>query len=145
MHELYGGNPFDFDLFSPIIVGHNKTQQILSKHFHYFTTCFANDLSDCDTILSIGSSFSDSHLNAIIRQYSISRPVEYRIITFEEGEVHNSVIDRNITTHIIGYGERFSPDTREDNLFIRENGQIVYYKRGTDRFLEESSFWEEYL
>lgn len=145
MHELYGGNPYDFNLFSPIIVGHNKTQLILSKHFNFFTTCFANDLSDCDTLLCIGSSFSDLHLDAIIRQYTIKRPVNYRIITLEEEKVHTSVIERNISSLIIGYGTRYIPDKREDKLFIRENGRLVYYKRGTDRFLADSDFWHEYL
>lgn len=144
LHELYGGNPFDVDLFSPIILGHNKTQQILSKHFNYITTCFANDLSDCDTVLCIGSSLSDSHLDAIIRQYTIKRPVNYRIITFEK-EVHSSVIERNIASNIIGYGTRYNPDRQEDNLFIREDGRLVYYKRGTDCFLADTDFWEEYL
>ena len=144
MHELYGGNPYEVGLFSPIVLGRNKTQQILSKHFNYFTTCFANDLSDCETILCIGSSFSDSHLNAIIRQYTIARPVSYRIITFEK-EVHNSAIDRNFTSTIIGYGARYNPDTREDSVFIRENGRVVYYKLGTEEFLSDMLFIDEYL
>ena len=34
LHENYGGNPHEFDLFTPIIVGSHKTQLLLSKHFN---------------------------------------------------------------------------------------------------------------
>ena len=143
LYGNYGGNPQENDLFSPIIVGHNKTQQILSKHFNYYTTCFANDLSDCETFLAIGSSFSDTHLNALIRQYTLSGLTKYRIITIDN-PVCNSFIDNNISS-IIGYGAKYTPDTSTSPLFIRENGRLVYYKSGTSLFLKDIQFWKDYL
>ncbi len=144
LHEVYGGNPGEIDMFSPIILGHNKTQQILSKHFNYVTTCFANDLSDCDTLLAIGCSFSDLHLNALIRQYTLLRDVDYRIVSLD-AIAHNSKLDHNIFAHIIGYGAKYTPDTQDDPLFIREKGRLVYYKKGTDAFLQDTDFWNDYL
>lgn len=142
LHTVYGGNPREIDLFTPIIIGHHKTQQILSKHFNYVTTCFANDLSDCDTFLSIGSSFSDSHLNALIRQYTFHRHVNYRIVTIEK-DVDS--IENNVSFDIIGYSPSYTPNDSLNKVFERENGRLVYYKRGTKSFLEDDAFWRDYL
>ena len=142
--ENYGGNPYESNLFTPIIVGHNKTQQILSKHFSFATTCFANDLSDCETLLAIGGSFSDPHINALIRQYTKPRHVYYRLVTLED-LVCGSSLENNVSSQIIGYNTPYVPDTLDDSLFIRENGQLVYYKRGTDSFLADTLFWRDYL
>lgn len=144
MHELYGGNPDEFGLFSPIIVGHSKTQQLMSKHQNFVTTCFANDLSDCDTILAIGSSFSDPHVNAIIRQYTHNRKVHFRIV-IKDSIAYNSSVEKNFSKGFIGYNEPYFPDTKDDTVFERENGDLVYYKLGTDSFLEAVNFWEKYL
>lgn len=144
LHAVYGGNPGEIDLFTPIILGHSKTQQILSKHFNYMMTCFANDLSDCDTLLAIGSSFSDLHLDALIRQYTLSRNVYYRIVS-QDAIAHDSQAEENISAYIIGYGTQYTSDTSDDSLFIRENERVVYYKQGTEDFLKDIAFWEKYL
>jgi hypothetical protein len=145
MHTIYGGNPGEIDLFSPIIVGHSKTQQILSKHFNYAVTCFANDLSNCNTFLSIGYSFSDMHLNSLIRQYTVSRPVSYRVIDRID-TVYNSSLENNISSYVIGYQYgSYTPDTVHDKLFVRESGRVAYYKLGTDAFLKDQAFWNDYL
>lgn len=143
--QSQGGNPNEFGLFTPIIVGRHKTQQILSKHFEYAATCFANDLSDCETFLAIGSSFKDTHLNAMIRQYTHQRPVNYRIVTLADDVVFGSRLDNKVMSDIIAYGVPYTIDTPKDKLFIRENGRLIYYKRGTDIFLSDREFWVAYL
>lgn len=145
MHELYGGNPSEFGLFTPIIVGHSKAQQILSKHYNYLTTCFANDLSDCNTFLAIGNSFSDSHINAIIRQYTYRNSVSFRIVTLRDDVICSSPLDMKVTSEVFGDKGRYHPDSSKDCCFIRDNGRLVYYKFGTESFLEDKEFQKRYL
>ena len=65
-----GGNPNELMIFSPIITGRNKTQRLMDKHFNRSIVSFANDLSECAVLIIIGYSFSDPHINILIKEYT---------------------------------------------------------------------------
>ena len=65
-----GGNPNELMIFSPIITGRNKTQRLMDKHFNRSIVSFANDLSECAVLIIIGYSFSDPHINMLIKEYT---------------------------------------------------------------------------
>lgn len=136
----YGGNPEEILLFSPIITGHNKTQRILDKHFSFPFASFMMDLSECDTILAIGYSFSDPHINSQIRQFTRDRDVNYRIITKEDGQFLGSSLEKNITNNI-GISQ-YTPDTKKDDFFEWKNQKMIVYKRGIESFLQNSYLWQ---
>lgn len=64
-----GGNPNEYLLFSPIIVGYTKSQRALSEPFYFGFTSFALDCNTCDKFFSFGFSFKDPHINSIINTY----------------------------------------------------------------------------
>ena len=64
------GNPDGLTYFSPIISGYNKLQQINGKPFIFGTQAFANDLQDSNTVLALGYSFSDPHINSYLSTFS---------------------------------------------------------------------------
>lgn len=63
------GNPNGQTLFTPIISGYNKLQHINGKPFVFGTQVFANDLQDSDTILTLGYSYSDTHINSYLATF----------------------------------------------------------------------------
>lgn len=65
-----GGNPNESLLFSPIITGYTKTQRGFSTPFNLGFNAFANDCNDCRSIITMGYSFSDPHINSIISNFT---------------------------------------------------------------------------
>lgn len=136
----YGGNPGEYLLFFPIITGHNKTQRILNKHFSFPFSSFEEDLSECNTVLTIGYSFNDPHVNSQIRQYTHSRNVDYRFITREDGRVSGSSFEWRLI-NVIGTSQ-YTSDTEHDDFFEWKNRRMQIYKRGVECFLNNQSLWQ---
>lgn len=67
--EQEGGAPNDVKLFSPIIAGYSKSQRMLSEPFSFGLSAFMADCNLCDELVVIGYSFSDPHINSIIRNF----------------------------------------------------------------------------
>lgn len=64
------GNPNGPTLFTPIISGYNKLQHISGKPFVFGLQAFGNDLQDSDTVITLGYSYSDAHINSYISTFS---------------------------------------------------------------------------
>jgi hypothetical protein len=132
--QCYGGNPGEQLLFTPIITGKNKAQRIMDKHFSHGFVTFANDLSRCDTILIMGYSFSDPHINAILRQYTYNRNVCIIIVT-KESVVCGSAFENNFNNVWLMNG-RYTGDTEADIWYHYDNPKLYVYKQGAKSFME---------
>lgn len=75
-----GGSPNDLKIFSPIIAGYSKSQRILSEPFHLGYSSFCADCSDCEKLVIVGYSFSDPHINTILKKYVFERQAEIDIV-----------------------------------------------------------------
>ena len=84
MREQDGGNPHSKTYFSPIISGYSKTQRLLSQPFSFGMACFAQDLQECSRIDIIGYSFSDPHINSILKSFGQFPSKEVNIIDYIE-------------------------------------------------------------
>jgi hypothetical protein len=132
--QCYGGNPGEQMLFTPIITGKNKSQRIMDKYFSHGFVTFANDLSRCNVILIIGYSFSDPHINAILRQYTYNRNVRIIIVT-KESVVCGSGFENTFNNVWLMNG-RYTGDTEADIWYYYDNPKLYVYKQGAKSFIE---------
>jgi hypothetical protein len=131
----YGGNPGEQLLFTPIITGRNKTQRIMDKHFLHGFVTFANDLSRCNALIIMGYSFSDPHINAILRQYTYNRNVRIIIVT-KESVICGSAFEKAFNNVWLMNG-RYTSDSKTDILYHYDNPNLDVYKKGAKSFIEQ--------
>lgn len=134
-----GGNPNQQLIFSPIITGNNKTQRILDEYFSHNIITFGADLSRCDLLLIVGYSFSDSHINMLIKQYVIKRNVKIVVIDIKNPYYFSdkpNIIDTMIMPQI-----KYIPDNKENDWFYLNNKSLSVYKKGFESFLYNKSLW----
>lgn len=143
-HGLQGGNPHERLLFSPIITGYEKSQRILSEHFSFALHSFVNDLSQCNTFLSIGYSFSDPHINTVVRLYTRDRNVNYRFITLHTGSVYNSVFEHSFEDVIRIY-DGLQKEKDNDKYYRWASPDMITYKNGFSQFLSRNNDWVEFF
>ena len=136
-----GGNPNEPLIFAPIITGHNKTQRILSEHFSFPFTAFVNDLSDCDTFMTIGYSFGDPHINSQIYQYTKERKVNYAFITKENGSIAGSSFENSFKEAILIPQEPYHSDADVDKIYHWSCPPMNTYKMGFKEFLKDEKDW----
>lgn len=67
--RITGGNPNEQKIFLPIIAGYHKSQRIMSQPFNFGLGAFMCDCDDCETIMIVGYSFSDPHINSILSNF----------------------------------------------------------------------------
>lgn len=81
-YSLPGGNPGEMKPFTPIIVGHSKTQRILSEPFNFGIGAFMYDCNTCDNLIVIGYSFGDPYINNIIRNFTNKNYYDISIVDY---------------------------------------------------------------
>lgn len=127
---IKGGNPNELIIFSPIITGQNKTQRITDKYFNYNIVTFANDLCRCDTLLIVGYSFSDPHLNMLIKQY-VSIDKTNVVVIDKTDIVHNSsLLDKLF--RLFPPQRQYKSDADLDDEFSYNESSLKIYKRGCE-------------
>ena len=124
-----GGSPNDEKIFSPIIAGYSKCQRILSEPFHFGFSSFCADCSDCERLIIVGYSFSDPHINSILKNYVSYKRKQMDIVDYNgNGDYHK------ITEHLtypLNYREGFTPKpdgAKSQNVTIYMRGFINYMK-----------------
>ena len=126
--EQEGGSPNDIKIFSPIISGYSKSQRILSEPFNFGLGAFMEDCNLCDELFIVGYSFSDPHINSIIKNYSKNRNVDITIV--DKKDVTIVGLELALKFHIV---HPFSEDNgssynRDDKIRIYTNGFLDYMK-----------------
>lgn len=125
-----GGNPNELILFSPIITGRNKTQRLMDKHFNRSIVSFANDLSECAVLIIIGYSFSDPHINMLIKEYTTFDKTKVLVIDKLSNVCKSSLFDNLI--RLFPIQSQYTPDNSSDDWFSYNNSTVIVYKRGCE-------------
>jgi hypothetical protein len=124
--EQEGGSPNDRKIFSPIIAGYSKSQRMLGEPFNFGLGVFMEDCSLCDELIIVGYSFSDPHINSIIRNYSKFGNID--IIIVDKKDV--SIIKQDLTSkfHVVHpfREDNGSSYNRDDKIRIYTNGFLDY-------------------
>ena len=133
-----GGNPNEVLLFSPIITGRNKTQRLMDKHFNRSFVAFANDLSECGVLIIIGYSFSDPHINMLIKEYTSFDETRVIVIDKLPNVCESPLFNRLI--QLIPIQSQYTPDNSCDDWFSYNNSTVKVYKRGCESLFHNISF-----
>lgn len=133
-----GGNPNELMIFSPIITGRNKTQRLMDKHFNRSIVSFANDLSECAVLIIIGYSFSDPHINMLIKEYTSFDKTEVLVIDKLSNVYESPLFNKLI--QLIPIQPQYTPDNSSDDWFSYNNSTVKVYKRGCKNLFDNTTF-----
>jgi hypothetical protein len=132
-----GGNPNQPLIFTPIITGYNKTQRMSSFPFNIGFNAFVNDCHDCTTILVVGYSFSDPHINCILSTFVDWRKTKFALITTSISEQDKYEIENITNTYL--------PCIKTID-WLHYNGSYNHiYILGYEYFLADKSNWKYLL
>ncbi len=127
-HELDGGSPNEIKLFSPIIAGYSKSQRIMSEPFNFGIGAFMEDCNLCDEFVIVGYSFSDPHINSIIKNYVRMGKVQITIVDKKDA----SIVEQNLVSKMKIYSAFGMKSgilcNKNFNISIHSNGFIDYIK-----------------
>lgn len=133
-----GGNPNELMIFSPIITGRNKTQRLMDKHFSRSIVSFANDLSECAVLIIIGYSFSDPHINMLIKEYTSFDKTKVLVVDKLSNVYESSLFNKLI--RLIPIQPQYTPDNSSDDWFSYNNSTVKVYKRGCESLFHHTTF-----
>lgn len=135
---IEGGNPNELMIFFPIITGQNKVQRVMDMYFNRNIITFSNDLSDCNVLLIIGYSFSDPHINMLIKEFVSLEKTRVVVIDKMEEVSNSNLFDRLI--RLIPIQTKYKADTSTDDWFSYNNSSVKIYKRGCDKLFSDMDF-----
>lgn len=136
--SIDGGNPNELMFFSPIITGRNKTQRLMDKHFNRSIVSFANDLSECAVLIIIGYSFSDPHINMLIKEYISFDKTKVLVVDKLSNVCKSSLFNKLI--QLIPIQSQYTPDNSSDDWFSYNNSTVKVYKRGCENLFDHTTF-----
>lgn len=144
------GNPNEPFLISPIITGYKKTQRLSLPPFNAYYNSFFNDCIECDTWYIIGYSFSDIHLNNLMKTAISHRREIPKIIYIDKPDVNNLKNGYNLNAnfqdifngHVYKIFDKYK--YIDDYLFCSNDNKIFLYFDGFETFLK-NNIWHSIL
>lgn len=139
-----GGNPSDNMFFVPIITGYNKLQRLNTFPFNFGFNAFMNDCNSCDTFVSIGYSFGDSHLNSIMSQFIDWEKQTYLHISKSDEKTEGQNINREITYFTDGVFKWCNAKYTDDMMWMKySSGSFNFYAytNGVEEFFQNQNNW----
>ena len=130
---ITGGNPNEQKIFLPIIAGYHKSQRMMSQPFNFGLGAFMCDCDDCETIVIVGYSFSDPHINSILSNYIKTNKAEIIIVDYS----FDYVLPRrmiNIVKRVFKTDTDF--DRVEDGVYRNTNDTITIFIKGFDNYID---------
>lgn len=137
MREQEGGNPHNKTYFSPIISGYSKTQRLLSQPFSYGMACFAQDLQECSHIDIIGYSFSDPHINSMLKSFGQLRDKHVNIVDYITRDDNTEFKIEEIAKDLSWYYKQLSDNwKREGDAYLFATHRLMIYINGFENYLK---------
>lgn len=140
-----GGNPSEKLLFTPIITGYNKTQRMSCKPFNLGFSSLIDDCSNCSAILTVGYSFSDPHINAIISSFTDWSRANFAHITFHDDSKDGDYLKSSEFTRLDYDLPTFYEGSEDEYWIHNTNSKKHIYKKGFEEFLKDKLHWKYLL
>ena len=131
--NMPGGNPNEQKIFLPIIAGYHKSQRMMSQPFHFGLGAFMYDCDDCETIMIVGYSFSDPHINSILNSFIKTKSTKILIVDYSSNYKPTSYM-RNAIKRVFKTEAKF--EKVENGVYRNTSGTITLFLRGFDIFIE---------
>lgn len=137
MREQEGGNPHNKTYFSPIISGYSKTQRLLSQPFSYGMACFAQDLQECSRIDIIGYSFSDPHINSMLKSFGQFPVKKVNIVDYITQDDNTEFRIEEISIDLSCYYKQLPGNwKREGDAYLFGTHRLMIYINGFENYLK---------
>jgi len=136
------GNPGEQLMITNIITGYNKTQRISISPLNAMYNSFGQDCTNSDLMVTIGTSFSDPHLNNTIAFSNKAKcPKWINVIHGNDGYLDTEAGDK-FYRYILGIEMTRFTNTKTVNNWIKsEDNQKKIFVSGFQEFLNENA-WE---
>lgn len=144
-HLNKGGNPNEPLFFSPIITGRNKTQRLMDEYFNRGVVSFANDLRECTALLIIGYSFSDPHINMLIKEFTEFGKTKVIVIDNLTDDSASGSNLLNRITQIIPMTSQYTRDNPYDEWFSYNKSYVNVYKEGSENLFSDPKVIDKIL
>ncbi|MDY0144153.1 MAG: SIR2 family protein [Bacteroidales bacterium] len=148
---LLDSNPKEFQLVSPIITGLQKIQRTNISPFNAMSASFLTDCFECDMWYILGYSFSDPHINNMLRTAMADKNTRpKKIVWVSYDEKNKTKIEQPIS--ILPFRQTFTPQIDlesqdfvciEEYSFYSEKDGLGLYFGGFSSFLEKE-IWKQY-
>lgn len=131
--KITGGNPNEQKIFLPIIAGYHKSQRMMSQPFNFGLGAFICDCDDCDTIIIVGYSFSDPHINSILSNYIKTNKSGVIIVDYSSDyELPRRMI--NAVKRVFRMDNDF--EEVEKGVYRNTNDAITIFLKGFEYYVE---------
>lgn len=140
-----GGNPNEPLIFSPIITGRNKSQRLMDEYFNRGVVSFANDLRECTALLIVGYSFSDPHINMLIKEFTEFGKTKVIVIDYlkDKSAYDSNLFERII--RIIPLKSKYKKDGPCDEWLTCNNSYVNMYKGGSEKLFSDPKVIDKIL
>lgn len=131
-----GGSTNEQIIFSPIIAGYTKSQRMMGDMFNFGFSSFFADINTCSELIIVGYSFSDPHINSVIRTAFNNDTKKLTIVDYRDYHIIDDI--ENIINDELELDDYFKS---ERGLYRRHfhksvSGNIVVYSNGFREYLK---------
>ncbi len=130
---MVGGNPNEQKIFLPIIAGYHKSQRMMSQPFNFGLGSFMCDCDDCETIIIVGYSFSDPHINSILSNFIKTDNTKIIIVDYSSDYVPSHSMIYTIK-RVFKTKDKFVKV--EDGVYRDTSNTITIFQKGFDIYIE---------
>lgn len=131
--KLAGGNPNEQKIFLPIIAGYYKSQRMMSQPFNFGLGAFMCDCDECETIIIVGYSFSDPHINSILSSF-IKKSITQIIIVDFSSDMLLSIFMKNSINRVFKTNCDF--EKVDEGVYHNTNNSITIFLKGFVDYIE---------
>jgi hypothetical protein len=131
-------NPGQKLFASNIITGYNKSQRITISPFNHLFNSFYTDLAHADTVIIIGYSLNDPHLNGILKNNITCGNPKVIYIDMFEGDSIPDKLDKCL------FGRnnyKLDNPIKEGGWFLSQDKSQCVFQEGFAEFLNDKSNW----
>lgn len=130
---LTGGNPNEQKIFLPIIAGYHKSQRMMNPPFNFGLGAFINDCNECETIIIVGYSFSDPHINSILSSFIKNSTTRIVIVDFSS-DMQLSTFMKNSIKRVFKTNNDF--EKVENGVYHNINNTITIFLNGFELYIK---------
>lgn len=133
--RMTGGNPNEQKIFLPIIAGYHKSQRMMSYPFIFGFGAFMCDCNGSETIIIVGYSFSDPHINSVLSGFIKTGMTRIVIVDFSSDMQLSGLLKNRIKTV---FNTDYNFEMVENGVYHNENDTIKIFLKGFEKYIEDN-------
>lgn len=117
----------------------------MDEYFNRGVVSFANDLRECTALLIVGYSFSDPHINMLIKEFTEFGKTKVIVIDYlkDKSAYDSNLFERII--RIIPLKSKYKKDGPCDEWLTCNNSYVNMYKGGSEKLFSDPKVIDKIL